>query len=104
MSYFEMRHVRSCEVHVTCPLSDLSRIYWDTGAKLNVPKPLPQRQMPMARARLVVKYGALTNQNRALGVMTNESPVLPDHHAGDVHQPEPQPSHNAINKGIIRTQ
>ena len=72
ISYFEMRHVRSCEVHVTCPLSDLSRIYWDTGAKLNVPKPLPQRQMPMARARLVVKYGALTNQNRALGVMTNE--------------------------------
>ena len=30
-------------------------MYWDKGARLNVPKPLAQRQMPMARARLVVK-------------------------------------------------
>ena len=82
---------------MTFLLSDLSRMYWDTGARLNVPNPLPHRQMPMARARLVVKYGALTNESRALGVLTNESRVLPDHHAGDVHQPEPQASHNAMN-------
>ena len=40
---------------VMCHLSDLSRMYCDRGARLNVPNPLPQRQMPMARARLVVK-------------------------------------------------
>ena len=51
---------------MTFLLSDLSRMYWDTGARVNVPNPLPHRQMPMARARLVVKYGALTNQSRAL--------------------------------------
>ena len=40
---------------VMCHFSDLSRMYCDRGARLNVPNPLPQRQMPMARARLVVK-------------------------------------------------
>ena len=57
MSYFWMRHM----IIFTFPichsifLTYLSRMYCDKGAKLNVPKPLPQRQMPMARALLVVK-------------------------------------------------
>ena len=38
-----------------CHLSDLSRMYCERGARLKVPNPLPHRQMPMARARLVVK-------------------------------------------------
>ena len=57
MSYFWMRHmIIFCHIsNLPFHFSDLSRIYWDKGAKLNVPKPLPQRQMPMARALLVVK-------------------------------------------------